>query len=118
MNSVTGTGSISLGKAAPDRERLDAAMRQLEGVFVQQLFKAMRETVPDEGVVSRGSGEEIFTSLLDERLASVVPEAWERDGLAEALRRQFRVETSAAEPAASHGASTEPSDSNRTGSEA
>jgi flagellar protein FlgJ len=91
MNSITGAGSA--GRTAgvtPERERLQDAMRQLEGVFVQQLFKAMRETVPDEGIVSGGSGEEIFTSLLDERLAALVPEAWGHDGIEAALLRQFR----------------------------
>ncbi len=64
---------------------------QLQGVFVQQLFKAMRETVPQgEGFVSGGAGEEIFTSLMDEHLAAETPKHWE-GGLGEALYRQLRA---------------------------
>lgn len=64
---------------------------QLEGVFVQQLFKAMRDTVPQqEGFVSGGSGEDIFTSLMDEHLAAETPKHWE-GGLGEALYRQLRT---------------------------
>lgn len=63
---------------------------QLEGMFVQQLYKAMRETVPQqEGVVSGGAGEDIFTGLLDQHLAAETPKQWEH-GIAQALYRQLR----------------------------
>ena len=63
---------------------------QLEGLFVQQLYKAMRETVPQqEGIVSGGAGEDIFTGLLDQHLAAETPKQWEH-GIAQALYRQLR----------------------------
>ena len=63
---------------------------QLEGMFVQQLYKAMRETVPQqEGIVSGGAGEDIFTGLLDQHLAAETPKQWEH-GIAQALYRQLR----------------------------
>ncbi len=85
-----GTSRTSRDPIPRDQARLEEAMRQLEGVFVQELFKAMRQTVPDEGVVSGGSAEQIFTSLLDEHLASLVPSSWEHSGLEDALLRQFQ----------------------------
>ncbi len=72
-----------------DRKLRDAA-RQLEGVFVQELFKAMRATVPQgEGIVSGGSGEEMFTAMLDQHLATAAPSRWE-GGIGDALYRQLR----------------------------
>ena len=71
-------------------EKLRKAAAQLEGLFVQQLFKSMRETVPEgEGIISGGAGEDIFTSLMDEHVAADTPRQWER-GMAEALYRQLR----------------------------
>lgn len=70
-------------------ERLRATARQLEGVFVEQMFKAMRETVPEGGATSGGSGEEMFTGMLDQSLAGEVPARWS-NGLAEALYRQLQ----------------------------
>ncbi len=71
-------------------EKLRNAAGQLEGLFVQQLFKTMRETVPQgEGIVSGGAGEDIFTGLLDQHLAAETPKQWE-SGMAEALYRQLR----------------------------
>ncbi len=69
--------------------RLQQATRDLEGVFVEQMFKAMRETVPRDGLVEGGSGEEMFTALLDQKMAAVVPTRWE-SSLSEALLRQLR----------------------------
>lgn len=87
--TIAGVGSAVRGaKDAVDQDRLQRAMRQLEAVFVQQMFKAMRETVPDEGM-NGGSGEQIFSGMLDEKLAEVVPAAWNGSSLERALMRQF-----------------------------
>ncbi|HMS03598.1 MAG TPA: rod-binding protein [Gemmatimonadaceae bacterium] len=81
------TGDVRAG--APRDARLQQAVQNLEGVFVQQLYKAMRESVPqDEGIVSGGTGEEMFTALMDQHLAAETPRHWER-GLSEALYRQL-----------------------------
>ncbi|MHB1224854.1 MAG: rod-binding protein [Gemmatimonadaceae bacterium] len=69
--------------------RLQKATTDLEGVFVEQLFKAMRETVPRDGLTEGGSGEEMFTALLDQKIASVAPSRWQH-GLSDALLRQLR----------------------------
>ena len=76
--------------ARSDEQRLRAVAKQLEGVFVQQLFKAMRETVPQDGLANGGAGEEIFTGLMDEKMAAHVPEQWDR-GIGESLYRQLRA---------------------------
>ncbi|WP_291162431.1 rod-binding protein [Gemmatimonas sp. UBA7669] len=78
------------GPAQSEDEKLRQSAKQLEGLFVQQLFKVMRETVPQqEGIVSGGAGEEMFTSLMDQHLAAETPTQWE-GGMAEALYRQLR----------------------------
>jgi flagellar protein FlgJ len=76
------------------RQQRDATLMktasQLEGMFVQQLYKAMRETVPQqEGIVSGGAGEDIFTGLLDQHLAAETPKQW-KHGITQALYRQLR----------------------------
>ena len=66
--------------------RLAKTARQLEGVFVQQLYKAMRETVPEGGIGSGGAGEDTFTSLMDQHIAEQTPGKWHH-GLAGAIER-------------------------------
>jgi flagellar protein FlgJ len=94
IDGISRSPAGSVPPAGPPLGEKDMALlktaRDLEGLFVQQLFKAMRETVPEgEGIVSGGSGEDIFTGLLDEHLAAETPGRWE-SGVAAALYRQLR----------------------------
>jgi flagellar protein FlgJ len=77
-------------RAANDEARLKKTAKQLEGVFVEQLYKAMRDTVPqDEGAIGAGTGEDMFTGLMDQKLAAETPTQWAH-GLADAAYRQLR----------------------------
>lgn len=80
-------------KSAPAPDSQDAqlrrAARDLEGVFVAELFKAMRETVPQDGITNGGMGEEMFTSMLDQHLAPQAGAGWS-GGIGDALYRQLR----------------------------
>jgi len=91
--TATPAASAPPGSPAERDAKLREATGQLEGVFVQQLFKAMRETVPQqEGIVSGGAGEDMFTGLMDQHLAAETPRHWS-GGLSEALYRQLRGPT-------------------------
>ena len=101
--STSAIGGNSAAAQVPDRrEQLRQTAQQLEGVFVEQLFKAMRETVPDGGLTNGGSGEEMFTSLLDQKMSAVVPTRWDH-GLAESLMRQLSGRTSESTTMATQG---------------
>ncbi|MBX7120272.1 MAG: rod-binding protein [Gemmatimonadaceae bacterium] len=62
--------------AAPERAQAEAALKKsaqaLEGLFVNQLFAAMRASVPTDGLVEKGPGEELFASMLDQQVADQV----------------------------------------------
>src|SRR5262249_21305522 len=69
--------------------KLRRTATQLEGLFVQRMFAAMRETVPQDGIMAQSSAESTFSSLLDEKLAEKAPTQWSgAHSLAEALYRQ------------------------------
>jgi flagellar protein FlgJ len=74
---------------SPDEMRLRRACAQMEGVFLTQLMKAMRETVPQDGAIDGGSGEDMFTAMLDEHVSDSAAARQER-GLGAALFRQLR----------------------------
>ena len=89
IGSATGAPTATAATDSRDA-KLKKAAENLEGMFVQQLFKAMRETVPQqEGIVSGGAGEDIFTGLLDQHLAAETPKHW-KGGLSDAIYRQLR----------------------------
>jgi len=89
------------GASKNDETRLKKSAQQLEGLFVQRLFAAMRDTVPDDGLVSQSSAEGTFTQMLDEKLSQKVPEQFSGShSLAQALYDQLRQRL--APPAAQH----------------
>ncbi len=73
---------------AGERSRLRQAAHDLEAVFVNELFKAMRATVPQDGLLAQDPGQELFTGMLDQRLAEAYG-ARARGGIGEALYRQL-----------------------------
>ena len=92
------TAPVAAGTPAasgPRAAQLQKTARQLEGVFVLQMLKAMRATVPKGGVVDANGGEETFTSMLDEKVAEQVPAQWTH-GLTDALLKQLVGRDSAA----------------------
>lgn len=77
--------------APSPEERLRKTALQLEGLFVQRMFAAMRETVPDGGMMPQSSAEGTFTQLLDEKMSEQVPSQWNGEhSLANALYEQLR----------------------------
>lgn len=91
MSAPTPVGPTPIGASAPvdPRRQLRAACHELEGFFTRQLLESMRDTVPDDPLTEDdSSGEEMYTALLDDHLAS---QAGQRsaNGLGEALYRQM-----------------------------
>ena len=70
------------------RTKLRKASQDLESVFVNELFKAMRETVPDDGILAQDPGKDLFTGMLDERIAQSYA-GQGTTGISEALYRQL-----------------------------
>lgn len=89
IGRITSPSAMVPPAPGEQEKKLRKAAGDLEGLFVQQLFKAMRDTVPkEEGIVSGGAGEDMFTGLLDQHLAAETPKG-NPSGIAEALYRQL-----------------------------
>jgi len=83
-------GPQPIGSPLPREERADLrqASHELEAVFIRQLFAAMRSSNTNAGLLEPSPGEEMFTSIMDDRLASEAAEHMKR-GLGEALYHQL-----------------------------
>ncbi|HEX7049132.1 MAG TPA: rod-binding protein [Longimicrobiales bacterium] len=55
---------------------------------MMQLTKALRETIPEGGILDGGAGEDIFSGLLDGELSVLAAARFER-GLGAALHRRL-----------------------------
>lgn len=54
-----------------DPAAIREAARQFESVFMHQVFKTMRATVPQGGLLDTGFGGQVFTDMLDQEYAEL-----------------------------------------------
>lgn len=88
MTAVTGASGLG-GAPAPDpQKQVRQLAQQLEGVFLAQLFEAMRRSVPQGGAIDPAPGQEMFTKVFDERMADEAARHMSR-GIQDALVRQL-----------------------------
>lgn len=76
------------GSGKTPREKLRQASHDLEGLFVNELFKAMRATLPQDGILGEAPGQEMFQGMMDEKLADMYATK-STHGLGESLYRQL-----------------------------
>ncbi len=57
-----------------DREKLQQTAQQFEAIFIQQMFKEMRNSIPEGGLIKRGNADSIYTQLQDAEAAKVMAE--------------------------------------------
>ncbi|MFZ7125705.1 MAG: rod-binding protein [Desulfobacterales bacterium] len=82
------SGENGSGSAPASSPELDRICAQMESLFVHYLFKEMRNTVPEGGLIGKGPAEEIYTSMLDAEWARKLSDCG-GIGLAAVLRRQM-----------------------------
>ncbi len=52
-----------------DLERLKESCRDFEAIYAMEMFKAMRKTVPDGGLIKKNNAEELFQEMMDMEVA-------------------------------------------------
>jgi flagellar protein FlgJ len=65
LSPAIGTGD----KKKLDRKKLKKACTDFEALFIAQMLKSMRQTVPQTGFLGKGLGNEIYQGLMDQELS-------------------------------------------------
>ena len=76
------------GKNGNGPEAIREVAKQFESIFLHQVFKSMRATVPKEGLMGGGFGSEVFTDMLDQQYADIASKSGSL-GLADVIARQL-----------------------------
>lgn len=101
-HDVSGLSGLRHAGRRNDPEALRAAAEQFEALFVQQMLKSMRDTVPEDGPFASREAS-TYRAMLDRQLAVDVAASGDF-GIADALVRQLGRTTGPAEdPAAAAG---------------
>ena len=92
MNPLSATARAAAAAPATGAGRPRAELRrlsdELQAVFLNQLFQAMRASVPETEGMGADPGKELFTQLFDERVAAEASRRM-RHGVGDALYRQL-----------------------------
>lgn len=71
-----------------DPEKLKESVQQFEAIFIQQMYKEMRKTIPDDGLIQRGNADDIYSQLQDLEAAKITAQRG-GIGLAELMMKQL-----------------------------
>jgi peptidoglycan hydrolase FlgJ len=83
--------AAAVKKAPKEDEALRKAVAGFEAMFVNQMFQAMRRSVPESKLFGSGSGEKTFREMLDMEWSNQIAEAG-GFGIGEMLYRQITAE--------------------------
>jgi len=77
-------------KKAPGRDpqKIKAQAQQFEAIFIQQIFKEMRNTIPEGGLIERGNADDVYSQLQDAEVAKVMAQRG-GIGLADLMMKQL-----------------------------
>lgn len=82
--------ALSGDKSLKTKDKIANLACEFESIFMNQMLRAMRSTIPKNGLVNGGHGEEIYTSLLDEELSRQMAYT-QQNGLSQALADQLNM---------------------------
>ena len=71
--AITQAPKVQRGKGQ-DPQELKGVAQQFEAIFLQQMFKEMRNTVPEDGLIERGNADDMYTQMQDAEAAKVMSE--------------------------------------------
>jgi peptidoglycan hydrolase FlgJ len=80
--------SLEAGLNPRDVGEIKKAAEEFESIFMELMLKAMRDTVPKEGLTSGGNAEDVYRGMLDSEYAKVMA-GQHSSGLAETITRQL-----------------------------
>jgi flagellar protein FlgJ len=80
---------VKLAENNKDDEALKKVCREFEAILLSKMFKEMKKTVPDGGLIEKSLATEIFEEMYIDELSNEITEKSSL-GLAEMLYEQFK----------------------------
>lgn len=84
-----GKQAAAPGNAVQDK-RLRQACTEFESIFLYNLFKEMRRTVPKSGLLPSAPGKDTYEMMFDQKVAEDLSRRGEGTGLQKILYEQLR----------------------------
>lgn len=92
---------VSNNQNISSKREVEKASREFEAFFIHYLLKVMRESVPKSGLLNHGISQDIYTSMMDEKIAEGIASQG-GFGLSQLLERQINVNSADTDKVGSH----------------
>ncbi|SHD76617.1 rod-binding protein [Schnuerera ultunensis] len=76
--------------ADKDDEALRQVCKEFESIFLSMMFKEMKKTIPEDGLIEKSTGREIFEDMHIDELSKEIANGDDGLGIAEMLYQQFK----------------------------
>lgn len=63
--TMASTQTSNATSKSQDQEKIKELAQEFEAIFIQQMYKEMRKTIDNDGLVPRTSSEEMFIDMQD-----------------------------------------------------
>ncbi|MBU1231592.1 MAG: rod-binding protein [Proteobacteria bacterium] len=93
MLSATNTKSQATDPKEKELLALRRSCREFEAIYINEMYKAMRKTVPDSGLFEKDMSSELYKEMLDMELAKQTA-AGKGMGVGEAMYDQLKEQIS------------------------
>lgn len=77
-------------KTAKDLKSLRESCREFEAIFIDQMYKAMRQSMPDDGLVPKDNATKMYQDMLDMQMARETAKG-KGTGIGETMYNQLKV---------------------------
>lgn len=89
LNAAAGTTKFPTNKHEKQLQSLRKSCREFEAIYVQEMYKAMRKTVPDSGLFEKSMSSDLYKEMMDMEMAKATA-AGKGTGLGEAMYQQMK----------------------------
>jgi Rod binding domain-containing protein len=99
LSQATAIRRTAVGKESLDAKkmRLRKATKEFESFFMLHMLRAMRKTIPENGLLDGGLGQDMYTSMFDEELSRMIA-GTSRGSLSEVLYNSLEKHIEAQSP--------------------
>jgi len=86
----TGAEGGAKTMTAEEDAALKKACQEIEAIFIQQMLKQMRATVPKSELIPESSASKLYQDMLDSEYSKLMSESSQSFGIAEMLYKQLK----------------------------
>lgn len=72
VERIPSQGAFEKALVGPREAKLKRACADFESLFISQMLKSMRKTVPENGLLQKGNTDRIYEALFHEHLAAEI----------------------------------------------